>query len=81
MRTRGNDAIFQVTPQGDQELASQGDDADLAETFAALAKALIEPAGQLAVGLIAQPAPRDLTEKFSCGAGTGETRLPTWTTQ
>ncbi len=51
---------FQVMPQRNQQLARQRDDANFMESRAAGAEAFLVPLAQGAVGLKAQPAPRDL---------------------
>ena len=56
-RSFGQGARFQVTPECNQQLASQGNNADLALALAAVAKTPLIPLTKLAFGLIAQPTP------------------------
>ena len=57
VRSFGHGARFQVTPEGNQQLTSQGHNTDLALAFTAMAKAPLIPLTELAFGLIAQPTP------------------------
>ena len=59
VRSFGQSARFQVTPEGNQQLASQGHNADLAHTGVALSKALLIPPTELA---LQQPGPALLPE-------------------
>ena len=59
-RSFGHGARFQVTPECNQQLASQGHNPDLAQTGVALAKARLIPLTKLAFGLVPQPAPGNL---------------------
>ena len=56
-RSCGHGARFQVTPECNQQLASQGHNPDLAQTGVALAKPPLIPLTKLAFGLVPQPAP------------------------
>lgn len=49
-RSFGHGARFQVTPERNQQLASQGDDADLALALAALAETPLIPLTKLFMG-------------------------------
>ena len=57
VRSFGHGARFQVTPEGNQQLTSQGDNTDLAQTDVALSKAPLIPLTELAFGLGPQPTP------------------------
>jgi len=46
-------AEVSVAPEGDGEFACEGDDADLAQSRAAVGEAVVEPEGELAVRLLA----------------------------
>src|SRR6266566_1970800 len=46
-----------IAPEGDEEFSGQCDDADLADPRAAAGEAAVEPASQLALGLVSQPGP------------------------
>jgi hypothetical protein len=49
-----------VAPQGDEKLAGEGHNPDLAGPGATAREALVVPMGEGAVGLVAEPAPGDL---------------------
>jgi hypothetical protein len=51
-----DDTALDETPEGDEQLASERDDADALHSFA-FAEAFAKPAGELAARLIPQPAP------------------------
>lgn len=55
-----NDAGIEVAPERDQEFSREGDDADLAQPTRAVPKPALIPLRQRAVGLIAEPPPRDV---------------------
>ena len=54
---RRNDAVFDKTPECNRELASQGDNADLANPRTVFTAGAPIPFGQSAARLIAQPTP------------------------
>jgi len=54
-RTFRYHTVFRITPQGNQQLARQGHDADAPLAFASVGPAPIEPLAQGAVRLPAQP--------------------------
>ena len=60
LRSLRHDTRLQVAPGRDQELPRDSNDPDLPDAFAARGKAAIEPLRQLALGLKADPAPRQL---------------------
>ena len=63
-RGAGRDlAVLQVAPQRDRQAPCQGHDAYAPHALAACGEAPVEPLGQLAVGLQAQPAPRELHQQ------------------
>lgn len=53
-------ARFQVAPQCDEELAGEGDDADLAHSRVSFSEPLFVPAAEFAIGLVDQPLPGEL---------------------
>ena len=55
----GYDTGFQIAPEGDQQLARQGDDADFAHARAASGEARLVPSRQGTVRLEAQPGPSE----------------------
>ncbi len=54
-RTFRYHAVFRIAPQGNQQFARQGDDANAPHAFAAMRKAAIKPLAQGTVRLPAQP--------------------------
>lgn len=56
----GDEAEFEIAPEGDQDCSSQGDNADAADTTGAGGEAFLVPAGKLAVWLEVEPVPGDL---------------------
>src|SRR6266446_3169731 len=61
-----HEAGLEIAPQRDGELAGERDDGDLGDASLAVADALLEPAGERAVRLEAQPEPGELDQD---GAG------------
>ena len=59
-RTDGDLAVLEITPQGDRQTACERDDTDAPHPLAGTGKALVEPVAELAAGLQARPAPREL---------------------
>ena len=54
-RTFRYHTVFRITPQGDQQLARQRDDANAPHAFPVIGKAAIKPLAQGAIRLPAQP--------------------------
>jgi hypothetical protein len=58
----GDGASFEEAPELDEEPARERNDADGSHAAAAVGEATFEPAGELGVGLEADPAPSDLDD-------------------
>ena len=62
-----DDAGFQVTPQLNEQATRQGDNAYASLALAALAEALLIPEAELALRLVAHPAPGDFDHDAKAG--------------
>jgi len=60
-----HDALLDKPPEGDHQLASQGNDANLSPPHALAAEPLVPPQRELAVRLVAKPEPSKLDKRLS----------------
>src|SRR5678816_2877269 len=56
-------AVLQIAPQGDRQFPGQGHDAHASHSLATAGEALVEPLGQGALRLQAQPAPSEFDQQ------------------